>query len=482
MAVVQKLELLEEPLVCVALIRMSTDDQENSPDRQRDKHAMYCERHNLVQGECYEDLGVSATKTKMTDRPGIMRMWADAGEDKFDVVWCEETSRASRDMIETLQLLDYLATLGIPFVDGNDDPHQKIDPTYKKIITAIKAGMAEGETKRLAIRVKDTMLRLASAGAYVGQQLPIGLLWDKESKQVVLDEKGAHVANRIYQLFIETGSLHKVANRMNMEGYVGKRGAPFSVSTIRRILTVPHYRGYFQWGADTFSTEFPQIIDPRTIKQTDAILLQIRRRPQRSAQAEKGIFTGLLKCHECGRWLRVQPRKSRAKSERPPTCTVSCRAAVEPPRQCGMRSSKSERLIEEALIPVLLAEVKDRARRIELGVAPKKKVQDVKHKLARLEETKRREKNLYADQLRTREEMMARLAALDAAEADLKAQLDEKPATTAATLREYGRLIEKKWPTWSKQSKRQLLQSMINYIVLDFDDLRNSKIDWRASG
>jgi DNA invertase Pin-like site-specific DNA recombinase len=64
----------DAPLRAVALIRMSTDRQQDSPERQRALFAEYCARWSLTPAGEYADLGISATHTKLEQRPGIMAM------------------------------------------------------------------------------------------------------------------------------------------------------------------------------------------------------------------------------------------------------------------------------------------------------------------------------------------------------------------------------------------------------------------------
>jgi hypothetical protein len=62
---------------------MSTAKQTNSPERQREVYLAYCDRWNLCSVGEYEDLAVSATHTRLEDRPGLMRMWGDAGTEQL---------------------------------------------------------------------------------------------------------------------------------------------------------------------------------------------------------------------------------------------------------------------------------------------------------------------------------------------------------------------------------------------------------------
>ncbi|MHB8997673.1 MAG: recombinase family protein [Armatimonadota bacterium] len=459
-----------QPLRAVALIRMSTEGQQNSPDRQRAAFANWCEHYALTRIGEYEDLGVSATKTKMTERPGIMKMWADAAENKFDVVWAEETSRASRNMVETLQLMEYLQTMHIPFVDGREDPRTVYDPIMRQIVTAVKAGMAQGETQRLSARVRDTLNQRALRGEYCGGRIPIGYQWTKEEGFAV-DHDRVATAVRVFQIFQQCKAYRGTARRLNAEGLVGKLGKPFSQSAVCKILTNPVYRGRILWGGETYPIEAPAIIDPALMVDIEATLLNISRRPQRATKADS-VFAGLVHCPECDNWMSSN-QESRNKAR-----ALRCNKAYREPRHCTNTHVTSERVLERVLLPRIVDELRGRADAVELGTQPKKVALEIETKLARLVEKRNREKLMFSNQLRTWDELQTVLAEIDEIEADLRSQQVEAPTVTPAALRKMARKVETTWSQQDATGKRTLLQTMVSHIVINYDDYGASRIVW----
>lgn len=80
---------------------MSTDEQENSPERQRCDLNAFARTQGYEVVEWYEDHGV--TGTSVEKRPGFQRLESDAASGRFDVLLACELSRLSRE--EPLQAM-----------------------------------------------------------------------------------------------------------------------------------------------------------------------------------------------------------------------------------------------------------------------------------------------------------------------------------------------------------------------------------------
>lgn len=88
-----KTSVLPDRLRVVAYIRMSTARQEDSPERQIAQIESHAKRCSYTIREVYCDLGVAGDDS---ERPGLLRLLADAMARKFDVILIDEPSRLSR--------------------------------------------------------------------------------------------------------------------------------------------------------------------------------------------------------------------------------------------------------------------------------------------------------------------------------------------------------------------------------------------------
>src|SRR5262245_1971051 len=89
---------MAEPIVVRAALylRMSTDEQEDSIDRQRANVLPYAGRKGYVLSDdlTYADEGIAGDE--FAKRAGLQRLLRDAAAGRFDVIVCDEISRLSR--------------------------------------------------------------------------------------------------------------------------------------------------------------------------------------------------------------------------------------------------------------------------------------------------------------------------------------------------------------------------------------------------
>jgi DNA invertase Pin-like site-specific DNA recombinase len=77
-------------------LRMSSDKQEDSIERQREQIAGYCAPRGIeIVGE-YIDEGIPGSDANLHRRDGYRRLCADAKRKLFDVVLVDKTDRLSR--------------------------------------------------------------------------------------------------------------------------------------------------------------------------------------------------------------------------------------------------------------------------------------------------------------------------------------------------------------------------------------------------
>ncbi len=98
-----------------ALVRMSSDDQEQSPEQQRKELVKLAERHNCNIVDWYEDLGISGVDTKKRD--GFQRMLKEAQQGKFEVILAYDQDRFSRlDSIDSGAVIAPLRNAGVRMI------------------------------------------------------------------------------------------------------------------------------------------------------------------------------------------------------------------------------------------------------------------------------------------------------------------------------------------------------------------------------
>ena len=108
-------QLSKPQIPAAALVRMSSDQQEQSPEQQRDALRKLAATHNCNIVDWYEDHGISGVDTKK--RKGFHRMLTEAQQEKFKVILAWDQDRFSRlDSIDSGEIIAPLRRVGVRMI------------------------------------------------------------------------------------------------------------------------------------------------------------------------------------------------------------------------------------------------------------------------------------------------------------------------------------------------------------------------------
>ena len=301
-----------------AYCRVSTDktDQLNSLEAQKQFFAEYTQRtgDNLVR--LYADEGISGTKIK--NRREFLRMLADAEHGIFDMVVVKDISRFARNTVDLLQSIRKLKALGIEtqFLTAN-----MTSMGNSEFVLTIFGALAQEESANTSKRVKFGKKMNAEKGRVpnivYGYDKIIGDYFN-----LTINQEEAAVIRQMYQWYIQEGyGVSKIAAMLNDRGYKTKRGCQWTQNAVCRILTNPLYTGKIINGkqevtdfltgrrADKDESQWMvverpdlQIIDPDTFRQAQEIMEARGKafKVDKERQSNKFLFSTLIKCKECG--------------------------------------------------------------------------------------------------------------------------------------------------------------------------------------
>ena len=150
----------------VSYVRMSSDKQEDSPDRQRAGINACANTKGYTLKKEYLDAGISGWAE---DRPSFKQMMADAVAGKFDLILVDEDSRLSRQ-----SPLEFMAKVAYPLqaagvrVESAASGSLDWDDLGGQILAVVKADKAREEVRSLSRRVLGGMVQKAQAGMWLG--------------------------------------------------------------------------------------------------------------------------------------------------------------------------------------------------------------------------------------------------------------------------------------------------------------------------
>lgn len=301
-----------------AYCRVSTDkeDQLNSLEAQKQFFTEYTQRTGDVLVRLYADEGISGTKIK--NRKEFLRMMKDAEHGLFDMVVVKDISRFARNTVDLLQNIRKLKSLGIEtqFLTAN-----MTSMGNSEFVLTIFGALAQEESANTSKRVKFGKKLNAEKGRVpnlvYGYDKTIG-----DYFHLTINETEANAIRQIYQWYTQEGyGASKIASMLNDRGLKTKRNCQWSQNAVCRILTNELYTGKVINGkeevadfltgrrAEKDETQWLvvdkpelQIIPPETFEQAQQIMQARGKsfRVDKQRQSNKYLFSTLIKCKECG--------------------------------------------------------------------------------------------------------------------------------------------------------------------------------------
>ena len=242
----------------------------------------------------------------------MQQLVADVEEDEFDAVLVWKISRLSRNMLDTLTVLDKFEENNVKFISysENFDTGSPIG----RLVVQLMASIAEMERNTLSENVKIGMKQRALEGSWNGG---VVFGYDSVEKELVINEEEAKVVQLIYELYLSGKGLKAIANHLNKRGYRTKRNKYFSINGVAQILDNPIYNGKISWlKIENWDTKRRKGKNPNPILtdgQHQAIvtddlwhLVQAKRKSKSFKQRQSNepfLLSSLLRCPDCGQGM-----------------------------------------------------------------------------------------------------------------------------------------------------------------------------------
>ena len=304
---------------------------------------------HLVQ--IYVDDGYSGTNF---NRPGFQNMIKDIEAGQINCVITKDLSRLGRNYLDCgLYLEVFFPEHGVRYIAVNDG----VDTLNKSAmdITPFRNILNEMYAADVSMKVSSALRARFNKGLYVSTSPPYGYLKDpNDHNHLIIDEKTAPVVRMIFQMALDGAGIAKIRNHLNashilrpaayaaaergesgyeryFEGNEDKRYV-WSNNSVRSILRSPVYAGnlvgYKRVAVSMKSKKRPSRLPeeweviPNThegiITQTQFDTVQ---RLMTSRRRDKGnggfdnIFSGIIKCADCGYAMRAMSANRRKRPD-----------------------------------------------------------------------------------------------------------------------------------------------------------------------
>lgn len=195
----------------------------------------------------YEDEGFSA---KNLDRPQFRAMMSEAKNAPFDCIVVYRLDRISRNVGDFASLIEELNGMHTAFICIKEQ--FDTSTSMGRAMMNIAAVFAQLERETIAERIRDNLILLARTGRWLGGVTPLGYIGEKTEitdsegkkrsayklKQVPAEIKTVKI---IYEKFLEFQSMTKVVTWLIGHDIKTREGCEFRLRAVKDILKNPVY-------------------------------------------------------------------------------------------------------------------------------------------------------------------------------------------------------------------------------------------------
>ena len=416
-----------------AYCRVSTEkeDQLNSLEAQKEFFGAYTKRTGDTLVRLYADEGISGTKIK--NRREFLRMMADAEHHLFDMVVVKDISRFARNTVDLLQNVRRLKALGIEtqFLTAN-----MTSMGNSEFVLTIFGALAQEESANTSKRIKFGKELNAKKGRVpnivYGYDKTIGDYFN-----LTINAEEAAVIRQIYHWYTQEGyGAAKISNMLNERGLKTKRSCQWSQNAVGHILRNELYTGKiingkqevtdFLTGQRTDKDETDWIVvDKPELRIIDDEIFQLAQdilasrhsafKMTRERHSSKHLFSTLIKCKECGwsfrrtvrtykntyvRWV-CSGHNGRGADSCPNTVTVDEEELIQVLQEYFAGLLKAKKSVISYVVNQFQKVYKAKDENLDYE-------KELTAQLAKLQKTRQKYMDMYADDLISRDELNAK--------------------------------------------------------------------------
>ena len=232
----------------------------------------------------YIDAGISARKPAKK-RPELQRLLTDAQAGKGDLIVFTKLDRWFRNIAEYYKVQEVLEKCRVDWRTIHEDYDTSTASGRLKI--NIMLSVAQDEADRTSERIKRINEFKRQKQEALGGVAPLG--YKLENKKWVKDPATEGAVSAFFAEYMESGSIAASIQKAHDDG-----GVDISYQLASKMLERPTYCGFY-CGVDGMT---PQYI---TREQHERIKSMRKRTVRKTENNRIYLFSGLLKCGECGK-------------------------------------------------------------------------------------------------------------------------------------------------------------------------------------
>lgn len=424
-------------------MRVSTDRQAQEGDSipaQRQALMKYINEHDdmIFAGE-YLDDGVSGTKE---DRDELQRMLADVREHKIDLIIVTKLDRLYRSIRHYLNLQDTLDKCGVNWLAIWEPIYDTTTPQGRLIINQMMS-IAQFEAEQTGQRIRQVQAYKVSKGEVISGAVPPG--FSIVGKKLV-PNNDAPIVKEVFEYFSLYGNLRKTLRHFDHTGIFPRTSHAF-----KNMMRCTKYAGFFR--------DNPNYCEPIISRELYDDVQRKLTMNVKFSQKHIYLFSGLIKCAECGRVMNAGMYTGHGYAYKRYRCRGKYTSGAI---TCENSKTVFENTLEKHLLDHVREELQGYIFKAESeqkqSKSNAKRKASIKAKLKKLKE-------LYINDLITLDEYKQDKAAY---EAELEALQEDEPVKDLTALNELlSQPFEKIYETFTEEQKRFFWRSIIKEITID---------------
>ncbi|MCB4304783.1 recombinase family protein [Clostridioides difficile] len=275
-------------------IRVSTEEQVLNGDSIRtqiEALEQYSKENDFNIVDKYVDEGFSATNLK---RPNLQRLLKDVEANKVDLVLLTKIDRLSRGVKNYYKILEILEKHKCDWktILENYDSSTAAGRLHINIMLSV----AENEAAQTSERIKFVFQDKLRRKEVISGTVPTG--YKIENKHLAIDEEKEYIVKSIFDEYEKSGSVRTLIETIN-----NLYGELYSYNKIKNILRNELYIGIYNKRGFYVEDYCEPIISKEQFQRIQRIL-EKNKKTTPNKNRYYHIFSGLLKCKECGRTLK----------------------------------------------------------------------------------------------------------------------------------------------------------------------------------
>lgn len=221
------------PLVAVAYVRVSKDDQKLGPEAQRSSIEAWAVREGVQVAAWHVDQGVCSV-TPIDQRPALVAALAALRDHGAGVLVVAKRDRIARDVVLTAGVERAAGQSGAVVVSaaGEGNGSAPADAFMRTVID----GAAAYERALIRARTTAALAVIRARGQKTGGSVPYGYSLAADGRTLAPVEGEQATIARARKLAAEGCTLRAIVAQLAVEGHVSRKGGAFFAAQVARMV------------------------------------------------------------------------------------------------------------------------------------------------------------------------------------------------------------------------------------------------------